>query len=66
MGPLQAKGYDCIAAQYPLNTPENDITFAKWAMALVKGPIVLVGHSYGGSVITAGQVRCIQIFAVER
>jgi pimeloyl-ACP methyl ester carboxylesterase len=53
MGPLQAKGYDCIAAQYPLNTPENDVTFAKWAMDVVTGPIVLVGHSYGGSVITA-------------
>jgi len=53
MGPLQAKGYDCIAAQYPLNTPENDVTFAKWAMDVVSGPIVLVGHSYGGSVITA-------------
>jgi pimeloyl-ACP methyl ester carboxylesterase len=53
MGPLQARGYDCIAAQYPLNTPENDVTFAKWAMDVVKSPIVLVGHSYGGSVITA-------------
>jgi pimeloyl-ACP methyl ester carboxylesterase len=53
MGPLQAQGYDCIAAQYPLNTPENDVTFAKWAMDVVKGPIVLVGHSYGGTVITS-------------
>ena len=40
MGPLQAQGYDCIAAQYPLNTPENDVTFAKWAMDVVKSPIV--------------------------
>jgi pimeloyl-ACP methyl ester carboxylesterase len=53
IGPLQAQGYDCIAAQYPLNTPENDVTFTKWAMDVVTGPIVLVGHSYGGSVITA-------------
>jgi pimeloyl-ACP methyl ester carboxylesterase len=53
MGPLQAQGYDCIAAQYPLNTPENDVTFAKWAMNVMKAPIVLVGHSYGGTVITA-------------
>jgi pimeloyl-ACP methyl ester carboxylesterase len=51
--PLQAQGYDCIAAQYPLNTPENDVSFAKWAMSVVNGPIVLVGHSYGGTVITA-------------
>ena len=53
IGPLQARGYDCIAAQYPLNTPEDDVTFAKRAMDVVNGPIVLVGHSYGGSVITA-------------
>ena len=53
MGPLQAQGYDCIAAQYALNTPESDVAFAKWAMDMVKGPIVLVGHSYGGTVITA-------------
>ncbi len=53
IGPLQAQGYDCIAAQYPLNTPENDVTFAKWAMDVVEAPIVLVGHSYGGTVITA-------------
>jgi pimeloyl-ACP methyl ester carboxylesterase len=53
IGPLQAQGYECIAAQYPLNTPENDVTFAKWAMDVVKAPIVLVGHSYGGTVITA-------------
>lgn len=53
MGPLQAQGYDCVAAQYPLNTPENDVSFVKWAMDVVKSPIVLVGHSYGGSVITA-------------
>jgi pimeloyl-ACP methyl ester carboxylesterase len=53
MGPLLAQGYDCIAVQYPLNTPENDVVFTKWAMDVVKGPIVLVGHSYGGTVITA-------------
>jgi pimeloyl-ACP methyl ester carboxylesterase len=53
MGPLQAQGYDCIAAQYPLNTPENDVDFTKWAMDMVTSPIVLVGHSYGGTVITA-------------
>ena len=53
MGPLQAQGYDCIAAQYALDSPESDVASAKRAMDVVKGPIVLVGHSYGGTVITS-------------
>jgi len=51
--PLQAEGYEVMAAQYGLDTPEGDVEAAKRTMARVSGPIVLVGHSYGGSVITA-------------
>jgi pimeloyl-ACP methyl ester carboxylesterase len=53
MGPLQAQGYECLAAQYALDTPESDVAVTKRAMDVVKGPIVLVGHSYGGTVITS-------------
>src|SRR5579863_1123444 len=53
MAPLQAEGYEVMAAQYGLNTPEGDVETVKKTMARVSGPVLLVGHSYGGSVITA-------------
>src|SRR6266705_6076267 len=51
--PLQAEGHECIAAQYGLNTTEEDVALVKATMGRVSGPVILVGHSYGGSVITA-------------
>src|SRR4029077_3956597 len=50
--PLQADGYECIAAQYGLNTTAEDVTLVKATMGRVSSPVILVGHSYGGSVIT--------------
>src|SRR5215471_9103100 len=49
---LQAEGHQCIAAQYSLNTTADDVATVKRALGRVSGPSVLVGHSYGGSVIT--------------
>ena len=49
---LQLDGYKVIAVANPLRSIEGD---AKYVAALVygiKGPVVLVGHSYGGAVIT--------------
>ena len=51
--PLQAEGYEVMAAQYGLNTPEDDVAGVKATLGRVKSPAILVGHSYGGSVITA-------------
>ena len=51
--PLQAEGYEVMAAQYGLDTPEADVEAVKRTLARVSGPVILVGHSYGGSVITA-------------
>ena len=50
--PLQAEGHECIAAQYGLNSTAEDVALTKAAIGRVSGPVVLVGHSYGGSVIT--------------
>lgn len=52
IGPLQAEGYECIAAQYGLNSTEEDIEVTKATIGRVSSPVLLVGHSYGGSVIT--------------
>ena len=49
---LQAEGHQCIAAQYSLNTTADDIAIVKRALGRVSSPAILVGHSYGGSVIT--------------
>src|SRR5277367_6709727 len=47
--PLQAQGYECIAAQYPLNTTADDIAIIKKTLSRVGSPAILVGHSYGRS-----------------
>jgi pimeloyl-ACP methyl ester carboxylesterase len=51
--PLQAEGHQVIAAQYGLDTPEEDVATVNRTLNRVSAPAVLVGHSYGGSVITA-------------
>jgi len=51
--PLQAEGYEVMAAQYGLDTPEGDVATVKRTLGRVGSPAILVGHSYGGSVITA-------------
>lgn len=50
---LQAEGYETIAAQYGLDTPEGDVEATLRTLGRVTSPSILVGHSYGGSVITA-------------
>ena len=49
---LQAEGHECIAAQYGLNTTAEDVAVTKATMGRVSTPVILVGHSYGGTVIT--------------
>jgi pimeloyl-ACP methyl ester carboxylesterase len=49
---LQAKGVNVIAAQLPLTSLANDIATTRRLLALQDGPTVLVGHSYGGAVIS--------------
>ncbi len=51
--PLQADGHQVIAAQYGLDTPEGDVETVIRTLGRVNSPAILVGHSYGGSVITA-------------
>jgi pimeloyl-ACP methyl ester carboxylesterase len=51
--PLQAEGYEVISAQYGLDTNEEDVAAVVRTLGRVSSPAVLVGHSYGGSVITA-------------
>jgi len=50
--PLQAEGHEVIAAQYGLNSTAEDVALTKATIGRVSSPVILVGHSYGGSVIT--------------
>src|SRR5689334_15182325 len=49
---LQAEGHQVIAAQYGLNTTAEDVSLVKTTIGRVSGPVILVGHSSAGSVIT--------------
>lgn len=49
---LARKGYNVIAPSNPLRGLETDVQYLRDFLATVPGPIVLVGHSYGGFVMT--------------
>ena len=49
---LENAGHRVIAVQLPLHSLSDDVATVKRAIDLVGGPVTLVGHSYGGAVIT--------------
>ena len=50
---LQGAGIGVIAVANPLRTLASDAAYVASIAATIDGPVVLVGHSYGGAVITA-------------
>jgi pimeloyl-ACP methyl ester carboxylesterase len=49
---LQAKNFPVFAAQIPLTSVEDDLAATNRIVADASGPIVLVGHSWGGMAVT--------------
>lgn len=49
---LLAKGYKVVAAANPLRGVSSDAAYVSSILKTIDGPIILVGHSYGGAVIT--------------
>jgi pimeloyl-ACP methyl ester carboxylesterase len=49
---LQAKGLHAVAVQNPLNSIADDVASTNRFINAQDGPLLLVGHSYGGAVIT--------------
>jgi pimeloyl-ACP methyl ester carboxylesterase len=49
---LSAKGYNVIAVQNPLSSLEDDVAAVNRVLDKLDAPAILVGHSYGGAVIT--------------
>jgi len=50
---LQAEGHQVIASQHSLDSLEGDVATVIRTIGRVSGPVLLVGHSYGGTLITA-------------
>lgn len=53
---LVAKGYRVSIVQNPLSSMEADVAAVKLVLARQQGPVILVGHSYGGAIITQAGV----------
>jgi pimeloyl-ACP methyl ester carboxylesterase len=49
---LRNEGHQVVAVQLPLHSVADDVATVKRALEQLKGPIILVGHSYGGFVTT--------------
>ena len=49
---LEAAGLHAVAVQNPLTSLQDDVAATQRAIALQDGPVILVGHSYGGAVIS--------------
>jgi pimeloyl-ACP methyl ester carboxylesterase len=70
---LLARGYPVVAVANPLRSVKGDAAYLDGVVAAVHGPVVLVGHSYGGAVIcnadhAGGKVKAlvfVAAFALE-
>lgn len=49
---LKRDGYDVSIVQHPTISLEDDVAITRRAIAAAKGQVIIVGHSYGGVVIT--------------
>lgn len=49
---LKKNGYDVTVVQNSTTSLADDVAFTKRAIAEQKSPVILVGHSYGGVVVT--------------
>jgi pimeloyl-ACP methyl ester carboxylesterase len=50
---LQAEGYHVTAPQFPLTSLANDVARLRQVLDFQDGPTIVVGHSYGGQIMTA-------------
>ena len=53
---LEARGFHVVAVQNPLSSLSNDVAAARRIIAAQDGPVILVGHSWGGAVISEAGV----------
>jgi pimeloyl-ACP methyl ester carboxylesterase len=53
IGLLQAEGFQVRAPQFPLSSLADDVARLRQVLEFQDGPTIVVGHSYGGQIITA-------------
>ena len=61
---LQRRGYTTIAAANQLRGLQHDAAYVRSVLESVSGPIVLVGHSYGGSVMSEAAEGVVGVSAL--
>lgn len=61
---LEKEGYDVIAVQNPLTSYSDDVATTRRVIDAQSGSVVLVGHSYGGAVITGAGVGAANVRAL--
>jgi pimeloyl-ACP methyl ester carboxylesterase len=61
---LQRRGFKVVAAQLPLTSLTDDATALRRVLRRQDTPVVLVGHSYGGAVVTAAAGEDSQVKAL--
>src|SRR5258706_6079196 len=50
---MQEAGYSVRAPQFPLTSLADDVARLRQVLTFQDGPTIVVGHSYGGQIITA-------------
>jgi pimeloyl-ACP methyl ester carboxylesterase len=55
--PLIAESYEVLSSQHSLDTLDGDVGMVTQTLEKASGPVILVGHSYGGTLITAAGIH---------
>ncbi|MGH2551830.1 MAG: alpha/beta fold hydrolase, partial [Thermomicrobiales bacterium] len=61
---LQAEGIQVLAASNPLRGVSIDSAYVASVVAAIPGPVLLVGHSYGGAVISGAAVGAANVLGL--
>jgi pimeloyl-ACP methyl ester carboxylesterase len=64
IAPLQRDGYPVYAPPNPLRSLAADAASVAAFLRAIPGPVILVGHSYGGAVISVASVGCSNVKAL--
>lgn len=62
--PVAAAGYTVVSSQHPLTSLTEDAEIVRRLAESLEGPTILVGHSYGGAVITEAALQCPNVTAL--